>query len=206
MHITSTNVIRVSHFIGTCATFWAGGGQKKTVCPPLPHMHEWMEPYSHHMAQWRYSECSGTWAQCVSLDRSLMPTYSHAVVCMNEWNRIPITWLSDATPNARGPELSASRWIGPVAYAHLLACGWMNWIVNPRRRLLRSWSILLKCPFDMAIFRWQKESKYVSMITDNVFSFINALQIMNFVTWITAEHGKFHEIQSLDIYRYAYIH
>ena len=31
-------------------------------------------------------------------------------ICMNEWNRIPITWLSDASPKARGQELVASPW------------------------------------------------------------------------------------------------
>ena len=45
-------------------------------------MHEWMEPYSHHMAQWRTPESSGTRAAYDLLDRSRMPTYSRAA----EWN------------------------------------------------------------------------------------------------------------------------
>ena len=43
-------------------------------------MHEWMEPYSHRVAQWRIPESSGTGAGCVPLDRTLMPT-------LNELNR-----------------------------------------------------------------------------------------------------------------------
>ena len=46
------------------------------------NMHEWKEPYSHRMAQWRTPESSGTGAVCVPLDRSRMPTYSRAA----EWN------------------------------------------------------------------------------------------------------------------------
>ena len=31
---------------------------------------------------------------------------------MNEWNRIPIAWLSDAAPKAWGQELVSFHWIG----------------------------------------------------------------------------------------------
>ena len=50
------------------------------------NMHEWMEPYSHHMAQWRTPESSGTRAAYDPLDRSRMPTYSRAA----EWNALKI--------------------------------------------------------------------------------------------------------------------
>ena len=89
---------------------------------------------------------------------------------MNDWNHIPIECHSDSPPKARGR--SCLRPAGPLASANLLgASGWMNWITNPRRCSLRSPSILLKCPFDLAIFCWQKESKCVNMITDDVFFF-----------------------------------
>ena len=59
--------------------------------------HEWMEPYSHRVAQWRIPESSGTGAGFVPLDCSLlMPTYSHAI----EWteSEILVDVCSDLHP------------------------------------------------------------------------------------------------------------
>ena len=39
---------------------------------------------------------------------------TRAWICMNEWNRIPITWHSDAPPKARGQELLTTCWTGRV--------------------------------------------------------------------------------------------
>ena len=81
---------------------------------------------------------------------------------------------------AVGKRISRPAW--PVAYAHLLACGWMNWIAIPRRCLIRCPSILLECPFDLAIFCWQNESECVNLITDDVFLF--TYRLCTFKSWI----------------------
>ena len=125
------------------------------------NMHEWMELYSHRMAQWRTPESSGTGAACVPLDRSLMPTYSRAV----EWieSQILVDVCSDLRP----------------------FCWNVHFI----------WQ-----------FCWQKGSRCVNMITDDIFFIyisLKPIQILNFVTWITAEHREFHKIQSHDRYAYS---
>ena len=110
-------------------------------------------------------------------------------ICMNEWNRIPIAWLSDASPKARGQELVALT--GLVAYAHLLTCGWMNWIANPRWGLLRS-------PFCFA-------EMFILNEWWSILIYIPFMHIQSWILWheVTAEHRAFHEIQSHDRYAYS---
>ena len=53
---------------------------------------------------------------------------ARAWIFMNEWNRIPIEWHSDAPPRARGWScLCPAR---SVASTNLLASGWMNGLTN----------------------------------------------------------------------------
>ena len=100
-------------------------------------------------------------------------------ICMNEWNHIPIVWLSDTSPKAQGQELVASRWTGRLIVPLYLRAGWMIWIANPCRCLLRSSSILLKCPIDLATFCWQNESECMNLITDDLFLFTYHLCTFN---------------------------
>ena len=125
------------------------------------NMHEWMEPYSHRMAQWRTPESSGTGAACIPLDRSRMPTYSRAA----EWNasKIIVNVCVDLCPFCWN--------------VHLI------WQYFVDRRKVNAWAWLLMMYFSYILFM--------------------AIQIVNFVTWITAELHEFHEIQSHDRYAYS---
>ena len=91
-------------------------------------------------------------------------------ICMNEWNR-----GSHRVAQWRiSRKLGDRSWLCPSGRVaslmpHLLTCGWMNWIANTHWCLLRSLSILLKCPFDLAIFCWQNESECVNLISDDLY-------------------------------------
>ena len=93
------------------------------------NMHDWMEPYSHRMAQWRTPESSGTEAACVPLDRSLVPTYSRAV----EWIESEI--LVDVCLNLR-----------PFCWnVHLI------WQYFVDRRKVNAWNTIIDNVFSICI-------------------------------------------------------
>ena len=67
---------------------------------------------------------------------------TRAWICMNEWNRIPIAWLSDAPPKARGQELLGFRWTGRICHCTRL---WTEWIES---------QILVDICLDLRPFCW----------------------------------------------------
>ena len=101
-------------------------------------------------------------------------------------------------------KLGDKSWLSPawlVAYAHLLACGWMNWIANPCRCLLRSPSILLKCPFWFGNIlltegKWIRIAWTWSLMIYFYLHTIYVHSIVNFVTWSHCRTSRnFLEIQ-----------
>ena len=100
-------------------------------------------------------------------------------ICMNEWNHIPIVWLSDTSPKAQGQELVASRWTSRlIVPLYLRAVEWFeSQILVDVCSDLRPfcWNVR----FDLATFCWQNESECMNLITDDLFLFTYHLCTFN---------------------------
>ena len=123
---------------------------------------------------------------------------------MNEWNRIPIAWLSDASPKARGQELVAFRWTGCLCLQTRVRLNELNrkssWVyaqISVHFAEMSIWFgniLLTEWTWMCALDHWWF-----------IFIHIPFVPIQSWILWpeVTAEHREFHEIQWHNRYVYS---